>query len=392
MKDSQDLHDFASKILDDLDSKNLRRQIMNIETTDGVHAVLDGKELTLFCSNDYLGLSGDPRLAEASAKAAKQYGMGARASRLISGSSPIHGDLEAALSEFHHSESALVFASGFQANLSVVGSLVGKGDLVATDQLIHASLIDAVRLSGATCHIYPHNDIQALDKILAAQEFRSKLVITESVFSMDGDLSPLKIIFETCQKQGASLLVDEAHATGVWGKGKGRVVEEGLAGQKGIVRTGTLSKSLGSQGGYFLGPRSVVDLILNTGRAFIFTTGLSPALCGAALKALEIINEEPEKMKKLWGLTHELRTLLGSKDIEWAAGGPIIPYVLGSEKAALKASKELFEAGIYVPAIRPPTVPNGTCRLRITLSAVHSSDQVKKLAVVLGQGHKKTYE
>lgn len=388
MNDSKKPQDFASTILDDLESKNLRRKILNIETTDGVHAILDGKEQTLFCSNDYLGLSGDPRLAEASLQAAKKYGMGARASRLISGSSPIHRDLEAALSEFHQSESALVFASGFQANLSVVGSLVGKDDLVATDQLIHASLIDAVRLSGATCQIYPHNDIKALDKILGAQEFRNKLVITESVFSMDGDLSPLKIMSETCQRQGASLLVDEAHATGVWGMGKGRVVEEGLAGHEKIYRTGTLSKSLGSQGGYFVGPQSVVDLILNTGRAFIFTTGLSPALCGAALKALEIIQEEPEKMEKLWGLTLELRNLIGPKDPEWKAGGPIIPHLLGTEKAALEASKKLFEAGIFVPAIRPPTVPSGTCRLRITLSAAHSSQEVEKLAAVIVQSHK----
>jgi 8-amino-7-oxononanoate synthase len=304
---------------------------------------------------------------------------------LISGNSPIHDELEARLAEFHRAESALLFASGFQGNLAAVGSLVGKGDLVLLDRLAHASLVDAARLSGATLRVFPHNDAEALAEILTRNRTRNRiLVLTESVFSMDGDPAPLRDLSSVCERHGALLLVDEAHATGVWGQGRGLCVEAGIQGSPHLLRTGTLSKALGGQGGYLLAPKVVRDLIINRGRAFIYSTGLAPVLCGAGLEALRILEAEPERRQRLWALTQKLRRILlpgggtGAED-----GGPIIPVILGSSESALRKARELWEAGFFVPAIRPPTVPKGKARLRVTLSALHSEPQIFALASAL---------
>ncbi|HMN44194.1 MAG TPA: 8-amino-7-oxononanoate synthase [Povalibacter sp.] len=332
----------------------------------GVEGTLRGRDVIVFSSNDYLGLSQHPAVRRAAAEAAQQFGAGATASRLVVGTRSLHEELEGALAAWQRTEAALVFPNGFAANLSVLSVLGGPEVTVFSDELNHASIIDGCRLAKAERRIYRHGDVDHLESLLAATPGR-KLVVTDSVFSMDGDVAPLDAIASLCARFDALLVVDEAHA--VFGPALHDLPCE-------LLRVGTLSKMLGSLGGWVAGPRSLIELLVNRARPFIFTTGLSPADAAAALAALRIcMSEQGERLRAQ--LRHAVDTIAP------AHPSPIVPVILGEDRAALNAAETLLQQGLYVPAIRPPTVPAGTARLRIALSALHTEPMLQKLRQAL---------
>ena len=345
-----------------------------------------GRSLRNFASNDYLGLASDGRVIEAACSAAVRYGWGAGASPLVSGWREPHEKLAVSLAEYEGVEAVALFSSGYAANLGTIAALVGPGDVAYLDRLNHACLVDGVRLSRARLRVYPHANADRLDELLARDrgKFRRSLIATDGVFSMDGDLAPLRRLAEVAERYGAMLLVDEAHATGVYGGGRGASVHCGVA-EKVHVRVGTLSKALGSVGGFVAGSRRLVDWLVNRARPLVYSTGLPPSAAAAASRALEIIRAEPDRRDRLHDLSMGLRarlTDLGVPGIE--LGGPIVPVIVGDPAEALRLSARLLEAGCLVPAIRPPTVPEGTARLRISLTAAHDRGDVDLLLAALG--------
>jgi 8-amino-7-oxononanoate synthase len=335
--------------------------------TAGLHRklrVVDPKTHKIFCSNDYLGLSQHPLVKEKAKAAIDRYGFGAGAARLVSGNSPLHEALEQKIAALEKREAAIVFPTGYMANLGAITALVDERDTVIIDRLNHASIIDACRLSKAKLQVYPHKDTAALEKVLQkAAGARLRLIVTDAVFSMDGDLAPLPEIVRLGKEYNALTMADYAHATGV--------VE--LPGEPDIVM-GTLSKAVGSLGGFIAGSAALIDYLRNKARSFIYTTALPPAACAASLAALEIIESEPELRHKLW---RNIR--LFSPRAESA----IIPLVIGDAAATMKLSAELFDRGFFVSGIRPPTVPNGESRLRITVTAAHTKEEIECLASLL---------
>lgn len=327
-----------------------------------------------FASNDYLGLSSHPAVVAAATDALARWGAGAGASRLVTGSRPVHTTLERALAEWKGTEAAVCFPTGFAANLGVLSVLGGTGARVLSDELNHASIIDGCRLSRSQVSIYRHGDVAHLAQLFgeAGHAVTPTLVVTDTVFSMDGDVAPVDEIATVCRRYGALLLVDEAHAV------LGPTLDgDGARNDPTLVRVGTLSKTLGSLGGFVAGPQMVVDLLVNLARPYIFTTALSPADAAAALAALAVLRSVEGET-----LVARLRSLVAR-----VAGpghpSPIVPVVLGSEERALEASATLLRHGLWVPAIRPPTVPDGTSRLRVTLSAAHTDAQVDRLVEAL---------
>ena len=329
------------------------------------HVTEDGTKVVSFASNDYLGLAAHPDVVAAAAEAAQQWGAGAGSSRLVVGSRPVHHELEAQLAAWRGAEAALVLASGYQANLAVLTTF-GPGCRVVSDELNHASIIDGCRLARAEVCVYRHNDVEHAARLVAGAPGRC-LVVTDSVFSMDGDVAPVGELSQLCARTGALLVLDDAHAV---------FPLPGLDPDAACLRVGTLSKALGSQGGFVTGPRRWVDLLVNRARSFIFTTGLAPVSAAAALAALGVVRGPAGPQ-----LVSTLR-----RHVERVAPGhpsPIVPVVLGSEEAALAASAALAEAALLVPAIRPPTVPPGSSRLRVSLSAAHDDADVARLAEAL---------
>ncbi|MBX6385408.1 MAG: 8-amino-7-oxononanoate synthase [Microbispora sp.] len=333
-------------------------------------------------SNDYLGLSKDERLAEAAVRATREWGTGSTGSRLVTGSTRLHADLEDRLAAFAGAAGALVFSSGYLANLAAVAAL-GRGGLIVSDAGNHASIVDACRLSRSRVVVTPHGDAEAVDKALAERDEEHALVVTDAVFSVDGDLAPLRALYRAAVRHGALLVVDEAHAFGVVGDhGRGAVHEAGLAGCAEIVRTVTLSKALGSQGGAVLGAPEVIGTLVDTGRPFIFDTALAPACAGAALAALGILESTPDLPGHARQRARELAALareLGLETTDPAAA--VVPVVLGSPRLALRAAALCAELGVHVGCFRPPSVPRGRSCLRLTARADLRSDD---LAVVLG--------
>jgi 8-amino-7-oxononanoate synthase len=332
----------------------------------------DGRRVVSFASNDYLGLSADPRVAAAAAAALERWGTGATAARLIVGSRPVHTELEAELAAWKGTERALLFPTGYQANVGVLSALGTSGALICSDELNHASIIDGCRLARAEVAVYPHRDVDAVERLIRGHG--RALVVTDRVFSMDGEIAPLAELAAVCARHGALLVVDEAHA----------VLDDGLDAPAGggtpwfaagapVLRVGTLSKALGAHGGFVAGPADLIELLVNRARAFIFTTASAPAVAAAALAALRVVRSEDGEA---------LRARLRGYVDRIAPGhpSPIVPVVLGSEQAALDAAARLLDQGLLVPAIRPPTVPPGTSRLRIALSAAHTDEQVDTLA------------
>ncbi len=372
--------------IDSLRKKGLRRQLSVREATAGPSLRVDGVEVIHFGSNDYLGLAADPRVKAAVAAAVDQYGWGGGSSPLILGHTMVHQELERRLAAFEGTEAALVFPSGFAANAGTVSALVGTGDGVFTDRNNHASLLDGCRLSRADVRAYPHGDWRALEKLLDRRSsHRRRLIVTDSLFSMDGDLAPLTELADLADRYEAMLLIDEAHATGVFGSG-GRGVAEHLGVARRIpVRVGTLSKAMGGVGGFVAGSQLLIDWLVNRARPYIYSTASPPAAAAAALAALEIVEQEPDRRTTLLGRAAELRERLVENG--WDIGrsaSQIIPIVVGDPDRAVEMASSLRRQGLFVPAIRPPTVPEGQACLRISLTVAHTPEMIQRLVAAIG--------
>jgi 8-amino-7-oxononanoate synthase len=369
--------DWIDGELDALSMKGLRRGLEPLGSAQGAVVTVDGRPAVNLCSNDYLGLAGDPRLRRAAAESAEREGAGAGAARLIAGDLPVHGLLERRLAAFKGTEAALLFNSGYHANAGVPATLVGRGDAVFCDVLDHASIVDGCLLSRAELIRYRHLDVAELDDLLGRTRARRKLVVTDSVFGMDGDAAPLREIAEACERHGAMLYVDEAHATGVLGPTGAGLAEALGVGDRVDVHMGTLGKALGSFGAYVAGSRRLVDLLVSKARTFIFTTALPPAACGAAIAALDVLAAEPSRRERLRALAARMKAGLERLGFDVSrVVAPIFPVVLGTEERALAAAHALRARGFFVRAIRPPTVPRGTSRLRVALTAGHTDAHV----------------
>ena len=372
-----------------IDSAGLRRRLRQLDSAQGVRINLEGRELLNFSSNDYLGLANDPILKRAASKAIEEFGAGSGSARLICGSQSPHHQLENALAAFKGTESAICFSSGYAAALGVLPVVVGEGDTVIIDKLVHASLIDGVRLSGAKLRVFKHNNLEDLERILqwAARREGHILVITESVFSMDGDLAPILNLVELKEKYGAWLMVDEAHATGLFGKGRRGLIEEFGVGDRVDIQMGTLGKALGSAGGYICGSQQLGDLLINRARSFVFSSAPVPAQSAAAKAAVDWVqtSEAEVARTRLWGLVDQLKNGLIQRGWELpVVRSAILPLVIGRESDAANLSDRLLAEGVFVPAIRYPTVARGKARLRITVSAAHSTEDISQLLKVLG--------
>lgn len=374
--------------LEDLRERSLVRTRRLIDTSCGPEVMVAGRKLLAFASNDYLGLAADPVLVAAAREGAALYGVGAGASHLVSGHYAPHHALEERLAAFVGLERALFFSTGYMANLGVITSLAGPGDAVFSDELNHASLIDGIRLSGAEKHIYPHLDLAALDAMLAACDKSKKLVVTDAVFGMDGDLAPLPALLEMCEHHDADLVVDDAHGFGVQGfEGRGSLNQFGIASPH-IVYIGTLGKAAGVAGAFVAGADEVVEWLLQSARTYIFTTGTPPLLAHALLASIDLIEHGEERRRHLKRLIAQFRSGLtsGLKFKRWKlpeSSTAIQPLLIGANSEALAVGAALLEAGLWVPVIRPPTVPAGTARLRISLSAAHTPAQVDRLVAAL---------
>ena len=369
-----------------LEHQGLRRRLKTRSSPQAVRLTVEGRELVNFGSNDYLGLAADPRLAEAAAAAAQREGWGSGASPLVTGYGQAHRQLESQLAEFEGTEAALLFPSGFAANAGTIAALVGPGDVVWTGRKNHASLLDGCRLSRADVRVYPLADWQRLDELLRrAGDYRRRLIVTDAVFSMDGDLAPLQELTDVVEHHGAMLLVDEAHATGVFGP-RGRGVAEQLGVEDRVdVRVGTLSKALGSVGGFVAGSRSLIQWLVNRARPYIFSTAVPCAVAAAASAALEIVGSQPQRRRQLLARAESLRSELVGQG--WNVGNSasqITPLIVGDPVRAMQLADGLRQQGPLVPAIRPPTVPEGEACLRISLTAGHSEAMVEQLITALG--------
>ena len=360
--------------LDDLERASLRRHLRTIESAHDTHVTLEGRRLLMMSSNNYLGLASHPALRRAAIDAMERYGVGAGASRLIAGSLAPLPQLEVKLARLKGVEAALVFGSGYLANLGTITALTGPGDVIFSDELNHASLIDGCRLSKAQLRIYRHRDVEHLRTMLAESgDARRRLVVTDSVFSMDGDFAPLTEIVDLAKRYGAAVMIDEAHGVGVVGpRGAGLAAHLGLE-REIDVHVGTLSKALGSYGAYVAGSRVLIDFLLNRARSFIYSTGLAPAMAAAAGAAIDLVESTPGLIAQLWDNAGYLRDGLTAIGFEIAATeSPILPVMIGESDAAVAMASALIDRGVYVIAIRPPTVPRGTARLRVTPIASHT--------------------
>jgi 8-amino-7-oxononanoate synthase len=374
--------------LADLEARGLYRHRRIVETAGpGERLFVDGRSCTGFCSNDYLGLAQDPRVAEAFARAARKCGTGSGASHLITGHHREHHRLEEALAEFTGRARALLFSTGYMANLGLARALIGPGDAVFEDRLNHASLLDAGRLTGAEFIRYEHADAAALDAALAAQAKGLKLVLTDGVFSMDGDLAPLPAIAAACDRHDALLAVDDAHGLGVVGPaGRGIVEHFGLGASEVPALVGTLGKAFGGFGAFVAGDAALVEYLVQRARTYIYTTALPPAVAAATRQALGIALAEPWRRERVLAHVARFRRLAAEAGIEvMPSATPIQPVVLGDPRRAVAASAALLERGLLVTAIRPPTVPPGTSRLRITFSAAHQASDVDCLVAALAE-------
>ena len=371
--------DFIQRSLEELKSRNLYRQLKVVDGEQDATVRLDGREVLNLSSNNYLGLANHPALKEAAREALDRYGCGSGASRLISGNMTAHEELERRIARFKGTEAALVFNSGYQANVGIIATLVEKDDLVLSDQLNHASIIDGCRLSRAAVSVYRHCDMDHLESLLKdAPANARKLIVTESIFSMDGDIVPLREMVELAERYGAMVMVDEAHATGVRGpNGAGVVAELGL-GDRVLVQMGTLGKALGAFGAYAAGSARLRELLINRARSFIFTTSLPPVVLAMAGAAVDLVEKEPARQCALHRNAGQLRN--GLQRLGYAVGGStqIIPVMVGEEQPCMQLAARLLESGFYVQGIRPPTVPPGTSRLRVTTMATHTAEQMEQ--------------
>ena len=370
--------------LSDIRDRGLYRRMRMISGPQGPRVLLDGRPVLLLCSNNYLGLADHPRVREAAAEAAMRYGAGAGASRLVSGNMRIHRRLEERLAEFKGYRSALLFGSGFLANTGVVQALARPGEVVFSDALNHASIVDGCRLAGADTFVYDHADTDHLAWGLREAEGRGSLIVTDGVFSMDGDVAPLTEIVELARRYDARVMVDDAHGTGTTGPdGRGSVAAAGLEDEVDVL-VGTLGKALGSYGAYVCCDRSMAKYLVNTARTLIFSTALGPPQVAAAMAALELLREEPRRVERLQRNARVLREALAEEGLPPGDGDtPIVPAIVGDADTAVAASERALERGVFAQAIRPPTVPDGSSRLRLTVMASHTKAELREAAKVV---------
>jgi glycine C-acetyltransferase len=376
-----------SERLAELRRGGLHRRMRLIEGPQGPRVLLDGAEVLLLCSNNYLGLADHPKVREAAAEAAQRYGAGSGASRLISGSMTLHRRLEGRLAAFKGTEAALLFGSGYLANTGTVAALAGRDGVVFSDELNHASIIDGCRLSRAETFVYRHVDLEHLEYGLNQAGERSALIATDAVFSMDGDVAPLVELVELARRYGAHLMVDEAHGTGALGPGgRGALAAAGLSGQPEVIVVGTLGKALGGYGAYVCATAEVVELLVNTARPFIFSTAPPPPSLGAALAALALLSERPGLVEQLRRNAATLREALGANGLDRGESRTqIVPVMVGDARRAMALCERALEGGVFAQAIRPPTVPQGSSRLRLTVMANHSAGDLRAAARVIGR-------
>lgn len=367
-----------------LDARGLKRHRRILESPQGAHVVVDGREVVAFCSNDYLGLAGDPRLAAAAREGAARYGVGAGASHLILGHAAAHHALEESLAQFVRLPRALLFSTGYMANIGIVTALAGRDDAVFADKLNHASLNDAVLLSRADFRRYPHRDLATLEKMLAASQARRKLVVSDAVFSMDGDIAPVHALLRLCERYDAWLVLDDAHGFGVLGSTGGGVLQHyGVASER-IVYMATLGKAAGVFGAFVAGQPALIEILVQRARPYIYTTAMPPLLAHTLLAGLEIIAAETWRRELLARLIARLkRDVAGLRWRLLPSDTAIQPLMIGANDEAVRVSEQLAQRGLLVPAIRPPTVPQGTARLRVSLSAAHSEQDVAQLVEAL---------
>ncbi len=370
-----------------LQKQHLLRNILSIKSETGPVVNIDGRPVILMASNNYLGLASHPKLKQAAISATERYGVGTGASRLISGTLTPHTELETALARFKQTQAALVFGSGYMANLGLIPALIGSGGLILADRLSHASLIDGCRVSRASLRVFHHRDLTHLERLLIRRPPRRDiLIVTEGIFSMDGDLSPLPDLIDLAEKYEARLLVDDAHGTGVMGlHGRGSLEHFGVESRL-PFHMGTLSKALGTSGAYVVGPESVIRYLVNRSRPFIYTTAPPPATAAASLAAIEVLQAEPARRSRLW--ENRQYFYAGLQELGFLmtdSVSPIIPIVIGRPEKATAMANRLLELGVYAPAIRPPTVPKDTSRIRATVTSEHSRDQLSAALAAFGQ-------
>jgi len=368
------IFDFIKEELDGIKKAGLFRALRTIEEGKGARVKIRGKELLNFCSNNYLGLAGHPEVVRKTKEILKKHGVGSGASRLVSGNFAIHEELEAKISKYEGTPASIVFPTGYMANLGTMQALVGAGDAVIIDRLNHASIIDGARISGAKLLVYPHRDMEELEIILKhAQIFKKRLIVSDHVFSMDGDVAPADKLAELAVKYKSMLMLDTAHSTGV--------LDLKIKDKANVIIMGTLSKAIGSLGGFISGSRDLIDYLRNKARSFIYTTGLPPAMAAASLASFDIIEKDSSYKEKLWDRVNYLKKKIQPLDFDTLGSETqIIPIMIGDARMAVDISNRLYSAGIFLSAIRPPTVPKGTSRLRMTVTAMHSKDDIDHLA------------
>ena len=374
----KELLEHLEEELEKLKDKKLHRSLKTISSPQGPTVILNGREVILMCSNNYLGLANHPRVIRAAQKAMEELGYGAVASRLVSGNMSIHEKFEAKVAEFKGTERALLFNCGYMANMGVISTVCDSAeDLVISDRLNHASIIDGIMLSKAKFATFRHNDLEHLEKILKDKRARRKLIVVDGVFSMDGDIAPVRDIMELAERYGATVMVDDAHATGVIGE-TGRGSAE-YWNTKIHIQMGTLGKALGGFGAFVCADKIFIDFLINRCRPFIYTTALPVPVVAAALEALKILEEEPERVKRL--RENVRKFVKGLEEIGFDVkdqGTAIVPIIIGDEDKCLKFSQRLLELGVFAAAIRPPTVPKGTSRIRVTLMATHTQEHIER--------------
>lgn len=379
------IYDQLTQDLAAIDQAGLRRRLRTLEAPCGPLARVDGRELISFCSNDYLGLASEPALIEAAVAGARQWGVGSGSSHLVSGHFAPHAALERRLAEFTGWPRTLLFSTGFMANQAILPTLVGRGDAIFSDELNHASLIDAARLSRAEINRFPHNDMATLEKQLAASPIRRKLIVADAVFSMDGDLAPLPELFALAERHDAWLVIDDAHGFGVLGEhGRGSLSHFGLPASPRVIYMGTLGKAAGAAGAFVAGSETLIEWLVQRARSYIFTTGSSPLMACALLASIDLIELGDARRQQLHVLAAQLRA--GLDGTRWQllpSPTAVQPIVIGDNRETVRVAEELFARGLWVPAIRPPTVPAGTARLRVSLSATHTEAMVAQLVDAL---------
>ncbi len=369
--------------LEELRDRGLYRQLRLVSGPQGPRVLLNGRPVLLLCSNNYLGLADHPKVRGAAAEAAMRWGAGAGASRLVSGNMEPHRRLESRLAEFKGYEAALLFGSGYLANSGVIAALAGAGEVVFSDELNHASIVDGCRLSRAETFVYRHRDLEHLAWGLERAGGRGALIVSDGVFSMDGDLAPLPGLLELARRHGARLMIDEAHATGALGRdGRGSVAAAGLSGEVDVV-VGTLGKALGSYGAYVCADAETIDLLLNTARPFIFSTAPPPPSVAAAGAALELVS--PQRVERLRANADAFRAALAAEGVDAGSSQTqIVPVEVGAAEPAMALCERLLERGVFAQGIRPPTVPEGSSRLRFTVMATHRRSELERAAKLVG--------